>query len=281
MEFPDKMSVVRAMRIPAKNRPRKAPAGRIRFLVSWSLTLAALAACSLGSATAGGFTQTAEQPAVSPSANDGTTPATGAPALNASSQTPPTKTLPAAETVAPTMTPTPAPTWYPTLDAFFLKNVPDKGILAAITIYDDTLRADATLTGVYGGIRDGGTAYGKLEYFYPHTGAIMLWREGVTRCTSAVNAYPTGIERVNLHDVTALEITAESGTCGGRNLVEVRPDGSRITRAIVSRTTANGKAWLYGDISSNDDLILYVAYGPVAIPLASVRRIALLPLAPD
>jgi hypothetical protein len=184
-------------------------------------------------------------------------------------------------TALPAATNTPAPTWFPTLEAYFLKNVPDKGIWVAVTIYDDTLRANATLTGIYGGIRDGGTAYGKLEYFYPHTGAIMLWREGVTRCTSATNAYPTGIERVSLFDVKAVEITVEQGTCGGRNLVKVMPDGERVTRAIVSRTAADGQAWSYGDITSDDDLILYIAYGPVAIPFSSVRRIALLPVEPE
>jgi hypothetical protein len=177
----------------------------------------------------------------------------------------------------PTRTPTPAPTWFPTLDAYFLKNVPDKGIWVAATIFDETYQAEATLTGVYGGIRDGGTAYGKLEYFYPHTGAIMVWRAGVTRCTSAVNAYPTGIERISLFDVKAVEFTTETGTCGGRNLVKVMPNGERITRAIVSRTEADGHAWYYGDVTSNDDLIIYIAYGPVAIPLSSVRGIALLP----
>jgi len=184
-------------------------------------------------------------------------------------------------TAFPTATNTPAPTWFPTLEAYFLKNVPDKGIWVAVTIYDDTLRANAILTGIYGGIRDGGTAYGKLEYFYPHTGAIMLWREGVTRCTSATNAYPTGIERVSLFDVTALEISPQEGTCGGRKLIKVMPDGERITRAIVSRTEADGQVWHYGDIVSDDDLILYIAYGPIAIPFSSVRRIALLPVEPE
>jgi hypothetical protein len=261
-----------------KNQPLKLFSGRIRIFLSWSLLLVLVAACSLSAATAGGSTQAADTPAASSQAViEVTMPVTITPFQHLQ----PTATLPATETLPPVATTTPAPTWFPTLEGYVLKNVPDKGILAAVTFYDETLRANATLTGVYGGIRDGGTAYGKLEYFYPHTGAIMLWRDGVTRCTSTTNAYPTGIERVNLGDVTALEFTAESGTCGGRNLVEIRPDGSRITRAIVSRTTANGQAWLYGDISSSDDLILYVAYGPIAIPLASVRRIALLPQEPE
>jgi hypothetical protein len=181
-------------------------------------------------------------------------------------------------TPTPSRTNTPAPTFFPTLNSYALENVPDTKIPVAVTIYDDTFHADAILTGTFGGIRDGGSAFSKLVYFFPHTSSLLLWRDSTTRCTSPYNAYPSSVERVSLFDVTALEFTAERRTCNGTVIVLIWPDGRQTTRAIVSREIASGSTWEYGDVSTGDDLVIYVAYGPVAIPLPMVKKIGLLKL---
>lgn len=198
------------------------------------------------------------------------------PAATATNTTTPTMTATSTITSTPTKTPTLAPTFFPTLNSYALNLVPNKNVPVAVTIYDDTMYANATLTGTYGGIRDGGTASSKLAFFFPHTTSFLLWRDGTTRCTSPYRAYPSGVERVSLYDVTALEFTAEHGTCNGTVVVMDWPDGRRTTKAIVSRAAFSGNEWQYGDVATNDDLVIYVAYGPVAIPLPMVRKIALL-----
>jgi hypothetical protein len=198
------------------------------------------------------------------------------PTVSLTRTVPATATATRTVTTTPTTTNTPEPTFFPTLNDYAQRDVPDSKIPVAVTIYDDTYHANAILTGTFGGIRDGGQAFSKLAYFYPHTSSLLLWRDQVTRCTSPYSAYPSGVERASLFEVMAVEFTAERGTCNGTVVALLWPDGRRTTRALVSRDAAAGSTWAYGDVSTGDDLVLYVAYGPVAIPLPMVRKIALL-----